>query len=196
MLYNYFRIYAKNFLRWLILLLLVGSAHASASEFDGTWKKICVNGVARTEEIAGDSATLHEDFYSDRFCQKEAMFRISSAGTFVVPETEKIDFTFANVFVTPLGEETTADYNARGVCGIQEWETMKPKAVSSLKCALFGAGFSVKMPSPGKMVFGIWRVEGDKLFLGELSNEQDGSAPEKRPRVFDSVPYTKVNPKH
>lgn len=181
----------------ILAILLSLSAHAGPA-LEGTWRQPCARGYQREERFEGAFVTYVERNFWDGSCTAPAV-EILSRGAFEAGEpvlaplgARAMDFTFASVSLRPRSVETAAAYNQRAVCGLSGWRVDEEQEITGRDCDFFGLGAKMRVPSAGDRKFGIFRLEGDELFFGQLSPERDGSAPSRRPLVLDPRGYRRA----
>lgn len=167
----------------LIILFLSQFLWAQDPQLEGVWRQTCANQAVRTEDFAGTAVAFTESYYADKKCD-ELLLEFTSLGAFTA-ENGKIDFAFRQINITLHNIHYVDDYNDRHVCGINTWQVGKAEDVTGKFCEIFGPGVGLQIPPQGRMRYGIYKIEEDRLYFGRLSLEHDSSSPEKRPQVFD-----------
>lgn len=157
------------------------------SPFQGNWVRPCMNGVIQTQSFLKAVSISSDRYFQDGNCRKPFMSFVNE-GTYTLGPGI-IDFYFRNVWVTVHANQWVQDYNARSVCGLQNWQTGKPQKITGLRCAFFQPHKQVVVPRASEGRFGIWKIENGQLFFGLLEKDLPGTAPEKRPRLWDPRVY-------
>lgn len=175
---------AKKLLPLPFLLFSLG-AHAQISP--GLWSTECLKGLKKEQTYFAKTVLTEEHFYHDTLCTNPA-FLFSTDGRVAFPTEDQthIDFVFVSIFLTLYKEAIANDFNQREVCGLKTWEVLMPQNITGLQCALFSAK-PAQIPTAGDLRYGIFSVEGDKLYYGQLSQQTDGSAPNTRPKNFNRI---------
>lgn len=167
------------------------SATAWASIPEGTWLSECRDGVSKIQVISEDhqSQTI-ERFYRDRLCE-QASFEFITNGNldFPVDSKNQINFTYTQIQLTIHIDEVIRDFNERAVCGLNDWKKSEPQTITGLNCALFNIHKPTPVPRVADTRYGIYKIEADKLYYGQLSIDFDGSTPQKRPQTYDRFFY-------
>jgi hypothetical protein len=143
------------------------------------------------------SVTSFETNFSDKFC-REPDLRMVIEGTYSVRPLagaaySGLDFTFSSLRLIPLQDWVVAAYNERKLCGKQDWALGTPNEITGLHCDFFGSGSSVAVPSRGHQRFGIFRQEGSRLWMGQMTPAQDSSSRERRPTTLQKEAFHKVD---
>lgn len=182
-------------LYFLLILLLSPVLFGQTLDLSGEWITPCDRGLRKTQVIDGDVATTTEFFHHDRFCNVES-FRFKTAGTIKTFPNQPawIDFAYSEIEITVFVKEVVEDFNARKVCGFTNWSVAMPQQITGLNCALFNMNKETKIPSAGDMKFGIYKIETDHLYYGQMTKEKDSSSPEKRPSEFSPDAFEKKVP--
>lgn len=170
-----------------------GSDNGGGSDLVGTWKQDCLYIVEDetyddvTLTFSGNSFTLTGSFSEDANCSVP-VFSASQKGTFQVgaekiltsgDTVNELDVTSTEAHVTLHDELYVELFNLSSTCNKTDWQ--KDVAVDVLGCDDFG---------PNKM-YDIFKVEGNKLYLGDSSEEGIGESPDTRPTELDSDFFTK-----
>jgi hypothetical protein len=184
----------------LILSLVLGTlvtaplALASmgfAPVLEGRWQQQCTNGNLRIEVFQQQRVSLNEIFFSDKDCRQPSVVFIND-GTFVLPGPGLMDFKFTSVRLRLLTPAAVANFNARKVCGLSDWQVTVEKEISGRSCEIFMIGFPQRIPTAGDMRYGIYQLYNDRLYLGKLSKEHNANTPAARPIEMDPRFYIKV----
>ena len=165
---------------------------AKANALSGIWRTGCLQGISKQQGFTESRSQTTESFFQDKNCSLPA-FQFVTNGEIQFPEqnSEFINFTYASVELTVYTQEVVADFNSRNVCGFSDWQTAQKKIITGLKCALFNAKKETQIAKVNDKKFGIYRLEQDKLYFGQLTREMDGSSPEKRPLKLNPEVYFK-----
>ncbi len=171
--------FVKKFLPLPFLLFSLG-AHAFIAP--GFWSTDCLKGLKKEQTYFAKRVLTEEHFFQDGLCSQKA-YLFSTDGRVEFPSEDQtyIDFVYVSIFLTVFKEETVNNFNRREVCGKKNWMTGMPQNITGLKCAIF-SDKPAQIPAAGNLRYGIFSVEGDKLYYGKLNQSQDGSSPETRPK--------------
>lgn len=174
----------------MTVLSVLPKAHAA--DLTGLWKTGCKLGLSKEQDINGRETVTTENFYQDRFCQNPS-FQFKTTGLIGFSDENSIwiDFVYTEVEITVLREEVIQDLNTRQVCGLNDWEVAKPKVITGLRCALFNVSKETQISKAGDQKFGIYKLENDRLYFGQLTRETDGSDSLKRPTTWAEDFYQK-----
>lgn len=137
---------------------------------DGTWTRNCdappdgAFSVRDTVIIDGDTTERIRVTYSDSDCQlatSQTSYDASIVfGESVIPESgltsQQVDLLVGEARVTPLTEETSAQFNSQEFCGANDYLTGIDLVVSFECFPELGEG----------MIFELWAVDGDMLLFG------------------------------
>lgn len=163
---------------------------------EGTYDQACRSGYARQEIFEGEEATYVERNFADSVCTDLSLEVRSRGRLSYGPALERpagasaIDFQFLRVSLVPKKAWVADLYRARNLCGLSSWRVNEETEITGRSCDFYDLGRYAPVPEAGSVRYGIYRVEKDgSLYLGQLQPERDGSSPERRPRVFDPVPY-------
>jgi len=183
----------------LILLLALfaltpAQVRAQANSLVGVWRTGCQLGVNKQQQFTETSSLTTESFFQDRNCSRPAFqFRTSGQIQFPQENQEFINFTYSEIKLTVFTQLAVDDFNARKVCGFENWKTAKEKIITGLKCAFFNVKKETQIARDNDQKFGIYKGEKDQLFFGQLTHENDGSSPGKRPLKLSPEAYLKTD---
>jgi hypothetical protein len=153
------------------------------SELEGRWVQHCQNKAVREEVLQNNSATLTENYYLDSNCSEPLLTFRNEGG--LVAQDGKMDFSFTRVTIALHSQAFVEDFNERAVCGYQNWIAGWERDITGMTCALFNSSKPAQSPNVGDMRYGVYKVEGEKLFFGQLTLQHNALTPEKRPITFD-----------
>lgn len=162
----------------------------------GVWKKTCSEGLSKIQYISEDglSSEMTEKFHQDRNCD-QLSFEFITRGKLDYPSmtntTNWLDFTYTEIQLVLYRIEIVNDFNERQVCSLNNWEIGKPQTITGLQCALFNITKPTQIPQAGVTKYGIFKIENDMLFYGQLTLENDSSTPDKRPKHYEPHGYKK-----
>lgn len=180
----------NDFFLSVFSLLFSGLTSYAQTPLEGIWLRPCLNkGAAHIQIFTGLKNRADDLFYEDLNCTVPAMTFIN-IGHFKIQD-QQIDYEFESVSIVLYTDRLVKSYNDRAVCGKSDWEKNSITVITGLRCALFQENYFVQVPKAGDKRFGIWKIEEDSLFFGALSQQENGSTPEKRPTAFDLRPYFK-----
>jgi hypothetical protein len=162
----------------------------------GTWQKPCYQQVLKKEVFQENTVSLVETNFMDQSCESPRLETISegvfSIGerVFLSPEGNEMDFHFVKVKMRPLNFEMLSWMKEQSFCGISDWELGVFQEITGRICKFpFG---EIAVPKAGEQRFGIFRLEENHLFFGELDPVKNGKSPESRPNRWDEIPFKKV----
>lgn len=169
----------------LILTVFLSSAAYAAIE-DGLWQTACLRGLKKQQIYKNHHITTHEDFHQDAACNDHS-FRFTTTGAlhFNSEPNHFIEFTYESIYLTLYKDVLISDFNTRKVCGFDDWQLGQSREITGLRCALFTVDFEAPIPPNGHTRYGIYLREGLSLYYGQLTQELDGSTPERRPQQFN-----------
>jgi hypothetical protein len=180
----------------MLIFLILSQFLWAGTSLEGPWKQPCANLTVREEAFQGPSVTLLEQYFQNATCT-QPFLSFENRGHYALPAVGQMDFTFEHVFLTPQADAIVNDLNSRQVCGFTDWALNKTVEITGLRCALFAQGQVQQIPKAGDQRFGIYQVEekkeGDLLYFGRLTHEQDALSPEKRPQELDPRGYVREN---
>lgn len=152
----------------------------------GLWQIECKDGLIKEQAVKGNFVTSTEKFYADRNCQQISfIFETSGYVAFTAEHVEWIDFTYLNVSLSVSNSQAIQDLNSRKVCGFTDWTISDSKDITGLRCALFNVKKETQIPHAGDLKYGIFKIEVDRLYYGQMTKENDGSTSERRPVGFN-----------
>jgi hypothetical protein len=178
----------------MLIFYLAQSPLALADDrasLQGRWFKSCQAGSVKTEWFAEDSVTLNEMYFQDQACRQPSLIFISS-GSYTLPTSGQMDFRFAHVSIRLMSKTLIEDFNRRKVCGFEDWVLGSDKEISGRSCEIFVIGLPQKVPAAGDMRYGIYRLHGGQLSLGQLTHEKNGTSPARRPLDYQSRSYARM----
>jgi hypothetical protein len=177
-------------IKLLILIHTLMPQSLAQSPLDGIWKQSCHNNIIRTETFEASFVMLQENYFSDVGCTKPLM-QFTSFGAYST-NTEQMDFRFMSAIVTLNTENLVKDFNRRKVCGFANWKINEDKNLVGLVCRFFNEATNSKVPDEDEMRYGIYKIEGDRLYLGQLTPSKNALTPEARPTEWNPQFYTRV----
>lgn len=174
----------------LCLSIIPLASKASPALLEGEWIRPCENGVIRSETFSRNTVIFGERFHYDRACAQGA-FELLMGGLYGV-RAHEMDFRSTDALAKPLDERIAMTWNQQAVCGFRDWKVGEAKLVTAMACDFFSLGSPFQVPPRGLLRYGIWKIEGNRLYLGLMTAEFDASTPQKRPREWDSRAYLRV----
>jgi hypothetical protein len=177
---------------FLVLSQLWMPAAAAPSPLEGSWLQACQNKTTRHELFVGAQVMLAETYFYDPACTRPFLL-FKSVGTHQENGERNMDFRFSRVLITLSAQELVDDYNSRRVCGFQDWSLNQEKEITGQTCALFAASSPGPIPKKDEMRFGIYKLDGDHLYFGQLNRIQNALTPKARPTAWDPRFYIKNN---
>jgi len=187
--------------RILIVALFFSSfsAYATAPSLEGHWQQYCNASSKKEEFFTGNKVSMHENYFADQNCEKlEAVIENSGSfeidDEFLVPDQSirNIDFTYEVVRITLHSDRFVLFYSEREMCGIKDWKKGETRDITGLRCEFFQVGRPVQVPMQGDMRYGIYKIEGTRLYFGRLMPGYDGSSPMRRPYLLDPRYFVKL----
>ncbi len=174
------------------LALIPQLAYASLTPLEGEWQIPCESGLSKEQNFRNESSVTTESFHTDRDCQNLS-FEFETTGFLRFPTENPIwiDFIYESVSLRLFNQEIIDDFNQRQVCGVSNWQRATKRNITGLKCALFNTHKESPMAAEGQQKFGIYKLQNDSLYFGEMTQANDGSNPLKRPVQFSQSPYRK-----
>lgn len=179
------------------VLLSVFVLADSPMVLDGKWKQECRIGTERLETFTSNRAILSEKAFEDSLCSSPSI-EIISSGSFtlgnavLVPhDAREIDFLFDKVSAVLYSQVAVEKFNSSSMCGFTDWKIGQSKEITGLFCAFY-TGNPTPIPKSGEARYGVFRLIGNRLFFGKLSQEYDSRTPDKRPRVYNPYAFLKV----
>ena len=162
----------------------------------GNWATDCVSGVERRQSYVSNFVRTEETFFTALNCEQPNVRFITTGHVSALtpdPQSEhrKINFTYQQVDLSLHRAELVSHFNQRRVCGFSDWQLNEPKEITGLNCELFQTGTVTRVAAAGDRRYGIYAIEGDRLYYGQLSISTDGSSEDKRPKVLNrTIVYT------
>jgi hypothetical protein len=130
--------------------------------------------------------------YLDATCKTPAILqtmKISAGNDSPSTEVEgasNLDLTINQYLITPVDSRVVSYLNSQKLCGLSNWALNVANDVTGKDCQ----GHTV---NAGDVVYDIYYNQGNSLWLGDSSGENDGSTEEKRPNTLDKDnTFTKV----
>lgn len=175
----------------MLSALVFGSFMAVSlpQELVGRWVQPCQNKAIREEVLENNTAVLTENYYVDAACT-EPLLTFKNEGGLVAADG-KMDFSFTKVSLALHSVALVEDFNERAVCGYQNWIAGLERDITGMSCALFNPNKPGRSPKVGDMRYGIYKVEENRLFFGQLTMQNNAMTPETRPTTFDPRFYIK-----
>lgn len=183
-------------MRFLILSVLISGLAFSASEYEGTWTSPCIKDQEiYTKDVwkaTGSELTHEMSIYGDAECSTKYV-EVLLKGTLdigvpsqAVAMSRETQMIFSLVTLTPQHEIVTGVLNGNKICGLENWQTGVAKNVAGANCE------NQQMPKIGDSVYNLISLQNNVLYLGKLTEQLNGTSPEKRPRELDKQkPFSK-----
>lgn len=168
------------------ILLLAAPTISFAYIKSGLWNTACERGLFKKQIYINEFVSTEEHFHQNAGCS-DLSFIFTTDGFVDFPTNEKkyINFIYDKIFLSLHKEISVNDFNARKVCGFNDWKLSEKKEITGLKCALFNVNSEAQIPSAGQRRYGLYLVIEDKLYYGQLNQTYDGSSPERRPQQIN-----------
>jgi hypothetical protein len=186
------------------------SNNNSASLADGTWVGACKSedgvNTKETYVIAGNSATRTISEYSDANCSNEKKNEVMIL-TFTLGGASSVAGAY-EVTSTVNGVKLTLK-DANDVQVANEGAQIEIPGIPPISITITpvcGGGFTINVPKELTSnickddpiysrvfgtIYGLVKIDGDKLYFGESDDDHDGSAADKRPVKLGTDIYTK-----
>ena len=177
-------------LLFLILTQLGTGQGRAQTPLEGSWVQSCQNNTLRRETFSGNDVILSENYFAQADCT-QPILTFQSEGTHQEAGAQDMDFRFSAVKITLQMEVMVSDYNTRQVCGFLDWKLNQEREITGLSCNLFAASSPSPIPKKDDRRFGIYKIEGDHLFFGQLNQVKNALTPEARPTDWDTRFYVK-----
>lgn len=154
----------------------------------GLWKKAC-------QDIDGDYLIEEMNVEKDSWSESQVAFENADCTSpyirferqyALVINSNNRDLTLQNVFYTPMTAEGAQVLNEIEFCGVSNWKLDVRQSMLNKDC---GQG---EFFIAGTKLYSIFKLSSDqKLFLGEASENFDGSAPSKRHLQYGKTGYSR-----
>lgn len=166
------------------------------SDLNGTWVKACEsagtlgfrrNRLTFTNTTVQFRADIHQN---DSTCNNTADLEVRSNFTQTTPgftagQNSNVDATLQNIKAKFNTNTAATAANVANFCGFSDWAAGVEKDVTGRDCI-------EDLPDAGERFYQIVRLESEsRLFVGQVTDSQDGSSPGDRPTNLESTPYTK-----
>ena len=153
----------------------------------GTWESTCIalnNNTASYRKTASftsaDYTQATMTFDGDGQCQTVSKI-LQDGGTYRIGKSaagdtgaREIDFTVAQLLLTPKTQEIADTFNDISNCGITSWQLDQPIDIKNRQNCELGS-------NTGDSAFDLFKVSGTNLNFGEIDATHDGTTAEKRP---------------
>lgn len=174
----------------------------TGDNLEGTWSQADFNwanngddGIKGNADDKWDKATVNYNGNTVCFVWDEntgitkpasSIYRITITATYTTGSSvstpvgaKKINYVYTAATITPLTSDVVTYWNANNTFGYNDW-------VINVSKDILGRG---NMPSAGDIFYDVYKIENDKLYLGddEIDSNYDGSTDAKRPQVFQDV---------
>lgn len=170
----------------LSLAIFSFSAISEASIAPGLWSTGCVNGLKKEQTYNAKQVLTAEHFYQDAACQDESfLFETNGRVNYPADDPGFVDFVYVEIQLTLFKKAVVDDFNQRRVCGLSDWQLAVPQLITAKKCALFNYSKETQIPAAGDLRFGLYAIEENRLYYGQLSPAYDSSTPAKRPKTLN-----------
>ena len=152
----------------------------------GLWQTSCERGLFKKQIYINYFVSTEEHFHQNAGCS-DLSFVFTTDGFVEFPANEKnfINFIYDKIFLSLHKEISVADFNARKVCGFDNWQLGERKEITGLKCALFNVNSEAQIPRAAQRRYGLYLVTEDTLYYGQLNQTYDGSTPSRRPQQIN-----------
>lgn len=140
------------------------------------------------EEISSEQWIERLVFFSNSSCQNKSddlqyIMSITEAGetsaaldnTGIIKNVKKIDMTLVKILITIFDPIYVAQNNQSAYCGYTDWLVGVPKDVTGMSCS------GVNNPIAGTKLYGLYLIEGSKLYMHLKDIEHSGTSDATRP---------------
>lgn len=177
----------------LVSMAFVSAAYGMP---EGRYKSACIpeQGASYVIELAlaEDDGAYGAIAYLDGTCKTPGILqtmKISAGNDTASSEVEgasNLDITVNQYLITPVDARVVSFLNSQKLCGLNNWALNVANDVTGKNCQ----GQTV---NAGDVMYDIYMSQGNSLWLGDSSGENDGSSEEKRPNSLDKDnTFTKV----
>lgn len=162
-------------------------------ELVGTFVQKCAGNRQKTHTFSLGEVVSTEINFQDEFCLQPNL-KIEMRGTVALGNMKQnsireIDFEFISLWLTPLSSKTASAYSQLQLCGISEWAPNTAREITGLFCDFYQTGVPVLVPAKGNKRYGIYKLQGDFLWMGALSPEKNSLEPSRRPLTLEQTPF-------
>jgi len=96
-----------------------------------------------------------------------------------------VDMSLNQILAKVNSVTAAAVANASSFCGFNDWSVGVEKDITGRNCV-------TNLPSAGGAFYQIFKLEdANRLFVGQIDTDHDGTTTAKRPTALESTPYTK-----
>lgn len=172
---------------FVLILFLTLATQAQINH--GLWSTGCKEGLKKEQVYDKNNKVVStESFYQDAACSHES-FRFQTLGriTYYQSSNNFIDFTYEVIYLSIFKQNVIDDFNARKVCGYADWALTQAQNITGRKCAIFNIHKPTQIPTTEDIKYGIFQIAQNKLYYGKLSQDFDGSSPERRPVQINAL---------
>ncbi len=136
--------------------------------------------------LTGSFTQVYEQ-HEDAACSQLRLTRTLS-GTYEIvgdadaeklPETKLVNLTIDKATLTPGSDASASDLNEAEYCGITDWKSGAERDVTDKDCG----GLTIRK---GEVVFDIYKVKDDTLYMGKTSLLSRGTSGANRPEELDT----------
>ena len=167
----------------ILALILFFSFTSEAQITNGLWSTGCQHSLKKEQIYGRNNRVIStESFYQDTKCTDES-FRFQTIGLVNYYENSNsfIDFIYEELYLSLFKQNVVEDFNTRKVCGHDNWVIAEAQNITGRECAIFNINKPTRIPAAGDFKFGIFQILEGKLYYGKLTQNLDGSSPQKRP---------------
>lgn len=126
-------------------------------------------------------------YYDDAYCTVEAL-TFYTFGTYSVGSTNSVgtelNMTVQRVTSTPKNSTEATVNNIDVACGFSNWVANVEKNITGLIC------YGNQVAAAGSTTYQIFKIENDKLYLGDLSSG-NANSPTTRPTLMGTTDFVK-----
>ena len=156
------------------------------SELDGKWESPCDPFIFETSqnhqlEVNQGSFIEHLNYYDGRECQTlsstiEFTGYFSLGNTVQSPANSKeLNLKIATFSSVYHDDKAVKRANDDKLCGITDWKKGEKRLCSQTNL----------------IIYQVYKLENDSLWMGQLSKERDGASADRRPNTLEKTPMTR-----
>jgi len=167
------------------------------TDLNGSWTKICqamAPSGFRKDSLVIDATTVQmiAQIYpqADGTCAGTADLEARANLNYTIAAFDPaihnpVDMSLNQILAKVNSTTAAAIANASSFCGFNDWAVGVDKDVTGRNCV-------TNLPSAGGAFYQIFKLEdANRLFVGQIDTDHDGTTPAKRPTALEATPYTK-----
>ena len=160
------------------------------SSLNGVWSTDCLQGRKKIQVIKVPRINTFELFYKDAQCEKLTFYFLNQ-GVFTTNQYT-MDFQFTKVYLNIRDPKILQSFNQQSMCDISKWQKNMNTEITGRWCNFFSSNKKTQVPNKNEFRYGIYKLDGAKLFFGKLDNIHTALTPNTRPTQWDPIYYTKL----